>query len=122
MSHTFIPRAAVLVGTVVLLIIAGCVSLTSHQSPPLIQTNKISIASGEVKEIIFPVRFASAPEVKVEDGWMNDVKVVECKADRICIRNNGFQTVDANWTATGERAVPTDTSVPKKATAQAAQP
>ena len=104
MSSTFVVRAVTVSVAAAVLIVVGCFTTSQFGHAPFRQKGEVNVASGAEKEIIFPTAYASAPDITVEDDWLNNLKVVERKADRFRVRNESYQTVRVTWTATGERA------------------
>ena len=103
MTTSVIARAAAFAAAILLLIVVGCVSSpTGPGRAALEQKGELSVKSGEEKDIFFKTPYVKPPSIEVKDDWLNDVKIIECKADHFRIRNDNFQVGHVDWTASGE--------------------
>jgi hypothetical protein len=108
MSTSFVRRAAACTFAGLLFILVGCISTPSLRSghAALTQKGEVAVAGGAEVDVFFPKAYTGQPELAVEDDFLNNLKVVECKADHFRILNNSFQIVHVSWTATGEQGSP----------------
>jgi hypothetical protein len=104
----------------------GCLSLnfgnwsrTSDDPAVLTQSGSAKVSVGQVTDIYYPVAYATAPNLELED---HKYEIVEQKADHFRIRND-HGTPDVKWTARGVRAgQPAIIVQPNAATVTAASP
>jgi len=125
------PRPALCVVLVIVcsLLSMGCLSLnfgnwTSHNNEDpsvLSQTGSARVTKGQIADIYYPVPYASAPNVELDDMFHN-YEIVEQKADHFRVRNNSGSW-DVKWTARGMRvAQPAIVVQPTTVTTSATNP
>ncbi|SRR5260370_40546223 len=107
MSSSIISRVAVFAVVVLFLVVNGCVTPSVRPGHvALKQEGHITVASDAETEVVFQTPYSQAPEIRLKDDSLNEVKVVECQPGRFRVRNNSYEIQEISWTATGERVAP----------------
>jgi hypothetical protein len=101
-------------------IFLGCMSLsfgertvveTHPEHDVLTQEGSVSVLEGEVREVYYPIPYASPPNLDVRDCF-HDCMILDQKPESFRVRNPTHSSIEVKWKARGVRCVVPASTLP----------